>query len=92
MKNKVYPRPHDQQTVYLKDVITTPNIEVGDYTIYNDFVHDPRDFEKNILNPFEVTKGAFLLCVGRHMQATRGHSAERLGAFLLHKFKEIFSE
>ena len=44
---KVYPRPHDQQIVYLKDVITSPNIEVGDYTIYNDFVHDPRDFEKN---------------------------------------------
>ena len=47
MKNKIYPRPHDQQTVYLKDVITAPNIQVGDYTIYNDFVHDPRDFEKN---------------------------------------------
>ena len=41
MKNKVYPRPHDRQTVYLKNVITAPNIEVGDYTIYNDFVHDP---------------------------------------------------
>ena len=47
MKNKRYPRPHDRQTVYLKDVITGPNIEVGDYTIYNDFVHDPCDFEKN---------------------------------------------
>ena len=44
---KIYPRPHDQQIVYLKDVITSPNIEVGDYTIYNDFEHDPRDFEKN---------------------------------------------
>ena len=44
---KIYPRPHDQQIVYLKDVITSPDIEVGDYTIYNDFVHDPRDFEKN---------------------------------------------
>lgn len=47
MKNKVYPRPHDTQTVYLKDVVTDPNIEIGDYTIYNDFVHDPCDFEKN---------------------------------------------
>ena len=45
--NKLYPRPHDRQTVYLKDVITKPNIEVGDYTIYNDFVHDPHDFERN---------------------------------------------
>ena len=42
-----YPRPHDKQTVYLKDVVKGENIEVGDYTIYNDFVNDPRDFEKN---------------------------------------------
>lgn len=54
MKNRIYPRPHDQQTVYLKDVIPAPNIEVGDYTIYNDFVHDPRDFEKNVLYHYPV--------------------------------------
>ena len=47
MKNRIYPRPHDKQTVYLKNVVTTPDFEVVDYTIYNDFVHDPCDFEKN---------------------------------------------
>lgn len=46
-EKKVYPRTGDTQTVYLKSVITDPNIEVGDYTMYNDFVHDPRDFQKN---------------------------------------------
>ncbi|MDE6523567.1 MAG: CatB-related O-acetyltransferase [Muribaculaceae bacterium] len=45
--NKIYPRTGDTQTVYLKSVITRPTIEVGDFTIYNDFVNDPRDFEKN---------------------------------------------
>lgn len=44
---KIYPRTGDHQTVYLKDVITSPNIEVGEYTMYNDFVNDPREFEKN---------------------------------------------
>lgn len=44
---KIYPRTGDTQTVYLKSVVTRPTIEVGDYTIYNDFVNDPRDFEKN---------------------------------------------
>ena len=44
---KIYPRTGDTQTVYLKSVITRPSIEVGDFTIYNDFVNDPRDFEKN---------------------------------------------
>lgn len=44
---KIYPRTGDTQTVYLKDVITDPGIEVGEYTMYNDFVNDPREFEKN---------------------------------------------
>lgn len=33
MMNQIYPRRHDKQTVYLKDIVTGPNIEVGDYTI-----------------------------------------------------------
>ena len=45
--DKIYPRPRDRQTVYLNSVVTGENIEVGDYTIYNDFANDPRDFEKN---------------------------------------------
>lgn len=44
---KIYPRSSDQQTVYLKNVITNPSILVGDFTMYNDFVNDPRQFEKN---------------------------------------------
>ncbi len=44
---KVYPRTGDMQTVYLKNVITNPNIEVGDYTMYNDFANDPAKFEQN---------------------------------------------
>ena len=45
--NKIYPRSADRQTVYLKNVIQAPGIQVGDFTIYNDFVNDPRQFEKN---------------------------------------------
>lgn len=46
-KSKIYPRTGDTQTVYLQSVITRHTIEVGDFTVYNDFVNDPRDFEKN---------------------------------------------
>lgn len=45
--DKIYPRTGDRETVYLKNVVTGQNIQVGDYTIYNDFVDDPRGFEKN---------------------------------------------
>ena len=43
----IYPRTNDRETVYLKNVIKNPNILVGDFTMYNDFVHDPQQFEKN---------------------------------------------
>ena len=38
---KRYPRTEDTQTVYLQNVITNPNIEVGAYTMYNDYYNDP---------------------------------------------------
>lgn len=46
-ENKIYPRTGDKETIYLKNVITNPNIVVGDYTMYNDFINDPALFEKN---------------------------------------------
>ena len=47
MMTKIYPRTGDKQTIYLNAVIKDPQIEVGDYTTYNDFVADPLLFEKN---------------------------------------------
>lgn len=44
---KIYPRTGDTQTVYLNAVVKDSSIEVGDYTIYNDFVSDPLLFERN---------------------------------------------
>ena len=44
---KIYPRTGDKEIVYLKNVVESPFITVGDYTMYNDFVNDPRGFEKN---------------------------------------------
>ncbi|MGD1819070.1 MAG: CatB-related O-acetyltransferase [Pleomorphochaeta sp.] len=44
---KIYPRTKDKETVYLKSFVKNPNIIVGDFTIYNDFVNNPMDFEKN---------------------------------------------
>ena len=46
MMNKIYPRKGDTQTVYLNAVVKDPSIEIGDYTIYNDFVSDPCLFEE----------------------------------------------
>ena len=46
-EKQLYPRTGDTQTIYLKHAITNPNVIVGDYTMYNDFINDPTQFEKN---------------------------------------------
>ena len=47
LMDKIYPRTGDLETVYLREVISKPGIEVGEHTMYNDFVNDPMQFEKN---------------------------------------------
>ena len=89
MKNNIYPRPHDKQTVYLKDVITKPNITVGDGTIYNDFVHDPRDFDKrNVLYHYPVNgdrliigKFCSIACGAKFLFTSGNHSMKSLATY-----------
>ena len=62
MTDKIYPRTGDRETVYLKNVIDNPNIQIGDYTIYNDFVHDLREFLKNnVLYHYPVNKDRLII-------------------------------
>lgn len=46
MPQKIYPRSKDRETIYLKNVISNPNIIVGDYTIYNDFVKEQENLKR----------------------------------------------
>ena len=89
MKDNIYPRPHDNQTVYLKNVITDPNIEVGDYTIYNDFVHDPCDFEKNNVlyhypingDNLKIGKFCSIACGAKFLFTSGNHSMTSLSTY-----------
>ena len=45
MTKKIYPHSKDKDTIYLKSIISNPNIIVGDYIMYNDFIREPTDFE-----------------------------------------------
>ena len=46
---QIYPRKGNNaaESVYLQSIVKDPNIHVGDFTIYNDFVNNPCDFEHN---------------------------------------------
>ena len=61
-ENTIYPRTGDRETVYLKNVVTDPNITVGDWTMYNDFVNDPRQFERNnVLYHYPVNRDRLVI-------------------------------
>lgn len=86
---KIYPRTGDHQTVYLKDVITDPGIEVGEYTMYNDFVNDPREFEKNNvlyhypINGDKLIIGKFcsIACGAKFMLTSANHKMSSLSTY-----------
>lgn len=96
MRNKVYPRPGDAQIVYLQDVVNGPNIEVGAYTIYNDFVHDPRDFEKNNVlyhypvngDRLKIGKFCSVACGAKFLFTSGNHSLRSLSTYTFPIFYE----
>ena len=95
--NKIYPRTGDTQTVYLKSVITRPNIEVGDFTIYNDFVNDPREFEKNnVLYHYPINHDRLIIgkfcsiaCGAKFIFNCANHTLKSLSTY---KFPLFFEE
>jgi len=86
---QIYPRTGDLETVYLKSVITNPNIIVGDFTIYNDFVRDPRDFEKNnVLYHYPINHDRLLIgkfcsiaCGAKFLMRSANHSLASLSTY-----------
>ena len=98
--NKIYPRSNDFQTIYLKNVITRPNIEVGDYTIYNDFSNDPRDFEKNnVLYHYPINKDKLIIgkfcsiaCKAKFLMTSGNHSMKSLSTYTFPIFYEEWDE
>lgn len=96
MPDKIYPRSKDTQTVYLKNVITKENVEVGDYTIYNDFVNDPRDFERNnILYHYKINEDRLIIgrfcsiaCGAKFMFTSGNHAMRSLSSYTFPIFFE----
>ena len=86
---KVYPRTGDGETVYLKNVVSDPMIEVGDYTIYNDFVRDPREFEKNnVLYHYPVNHDRLVIgrfcsiaCGAKFLFTSANHTLKSLSTY-----------
>lgn len=95
-ENKIYPRTNDKEIVYLKNVITDPNIIVGEYTIYNDFVNGPRQFERNnVLYHYPINKDKLVIgkfcsiaCGSRFLFTSGNHSLSSLSTYTFPVFFE----
>lgn len=95
-ENNLYPRTGDKEIVYLKNVITNPNISVGEYTFYNDFVNDPVLFERNNvlyhypINHDKLIIGKFcsLACGVRFLFNSANHSMTSLSTYPFPLFYE----
>ncbi len=85
----IYPRTGDYQTVYLKNVISDPNITVGEYTMYNDFVSDPANFEKNnVLYHYPVNNDRLIIgkfcsiaCGAKFIFTSANHTLKSLSTY-----------
>jgi virginiamycin A acetyltransferase len=93
---KIYPRSNDNSTIYLKNVITRDNIIVGDYTIYNDFYNDPKDFEnRNVIYHYPVNKDKLIIgkfcsiaCGAKFLFNSANHTLHSLSTYPFPIFNE----
>lgn len=94
---KIYPRSQGHSTVYLRNVVTDPSITVGEYTTYDDFVHDPRDFQRNNvlyhypINQERLAIGKFcsIACGAKFLFNSANHA---LGSLSTYPFPIFFEE
>lgn len=94
--DKIYPRTNDKQIVYLKNIITDPNIQIGEYTIYNDFYNDPLEFQKNnILYHYPINKDKLIIgkfcsiaCGTKFLMNCANHTLHSLSTYTFPLFSE----
>lgn len=86
---KIYPRSGEKETVYLKNVISNPNIIVGDYTMYHDTLHDPKEFETNNVlyqypingDKLKIGKFCSIACGTKFLFNSANHALDSLSTY-----------
>lgn len=98
-KTKLYPRLGDTQTIYLKNAVQDERIQIGDFTIYNDFIHDPRDFQKNNVfyhypinqDKLKIGKFCSIACGVKFLMNSANHTLDSLSTYPFPIFYEEWS-
>ena len=85
----IYRRPNDPTCVELRSVVTDPAIEIGEYSFYNDFVRDPRDFQRNnVLYHYPINREKLIMgkfcsigCGAKFLFTSGNHAAHSLANY-----------
>ena len=87
---KLYPRSGDRQTIYLRNAVQNPMIEIGAFTIYNDFARDPTEFQRNNVlyhypvngDRLKIGKFCSIACGAKFLMNSANHAMGSLSSYV----------
>lgn len=93
---KLYPRSGDRQTIYLQNAVQNPMIEIGAFTIYNDFARDPTEFQRNNVlyhypvngDRLKIGKFCSIACGAKFLMNSANHAMGSLSSYVFPIFWE----
>ena len=87
--NSVYPNENIKQICYIKNVITRPNIEVGDYTYYDD-LDGPERFQEHVTHHYDFIGDKLIIgkfcAIGRGVEFIMNGANHRMGSVTTYPF------
>ena len=85
----VYPNEKIRQIVFIKNVITRPNIEVGDYTYYDD-LDGPERFQERVTHHYDFIGDKLIIgkfcAIGRGVEFIMNGANHRMGSVTTYPF------
>ena len=85
----IYPNENIKQVCYIKNVITRPNIQVGDYTYYDD-VNGPESFQDRVTHHYDFIGDKLIIgkfcAIGRGVEFIMNGANHRMGSVTTYPF------
>ena len=88
--NAVHPNPLVPSVCYIKNVITRPNIQVGDYTYYDDAATNGEDFEAHVTHHYEFLGDRLIIgkfcAIGKGVEFVMNGANHRMNSVTTYPF------
>ncbi len=88
--NAVHPNENIPSVCYIKNVITRPNIQVGDYTYYDDAATGGEDFESHVTHHYEFIGDELIIgkfcAIGKGVEFVMNGANHRMASVTTYPF------